>query len=106
MSLPSYCRPRIRSRGGDTTCNNVLSTDGIRMGQALTLAGALGDDVEGNDSRGLREGRLGRRTLLELGCGVGNAVFPILAENRGLYVVAVDLSPRAIGILKQHPLYR
>ncbi|CAM9562117.1 unnamed protein product, partial [Ectocarpus sp. 12 AP-2014] len=50
--------------------------------------------------------RLGRRTLLELGCGVGNAVFPLLEENRGLYVIAADLSPRGIGVLKQHPKYR
>lgn len=51
-------------------------------------------------------GRRGRRTLLELGCGVGNAVFPLLAENRGLFVMAVDLSPKGIEILKQHPMYR
>ncbi|CAN0143833.1 unnamed protein product, partial [Ectocarpus sp. 8 AP-2014] len=46
------------------------------------------------------------RTLLELGCGVGNAVFPLLEENRGLYVIAADLSPRGIQVLKQHPKYR
>ncbi|CAM9420076.1 unnamed protein product [Scytosiphon promiscuus] len=50
-------------------------------------------------------GRLGRKTLLELGCGVGNAVFPLLEENRGLYVIALDLSPRGIEVLKQHPMY-
>ncbi|CAM9581213.1 unnamed protein product [Pylaiella littoralis] len=53
----------------------------------------------------VRRGRLGRRTLLELGCGVGNAVFPLLEENRGLYVVAVDLSSRGIEVLKRHPMY-
>eukprot|EP00752_Nemacystus_decipiens_P003279 g3035.t1 len=58
---------------------------------------------DGNGPQGA--GRLGRRTLLELGCGVGNAVFPLLEENVGLYVIAVDLSPRGIGLLKQHPMY-
>lgn len=43
---------------------------------------------------------------MELGCGVGNAVFPLLEENQGLYVIALDLSPRGIEVLKQHPMYR
>lgn len=60
----------------------------------------------GGDGNGPRDGgRLGRRTLLELGCGVGNAVFPLLEENRGLYVIAADLSSRGIDLLKQHPMY-
>lgn len=58
------------------------------------------------EAGGGRIGRAGRRTMLELGCGVGNAVFPLLEDNRGLYVIAVDLSTRAIDILKQHPMYR
>ncbi|KAG5184248.1 S-adenosyl-L-methionine-dependent methyltransferase [Tribonema minus] len=44
--------------------------------------------------------RRGRRALLELGCGVGNAVFPLLQQNRGLYVYALDLAPSAIALLR------
>lgn len=67
----------------------------------------LRDRSNGGDGNGPRSGgpRLGRRTLLELGCGVGNSVFPLLEENRGLYVIAVDLSSRGIELLKQHPMY-
>lgn len=75
--------------------------------QEIERAEGLRDDGGGGgDGPVLRDrGRLGRRTLLELGCGVGNAVFPLLEENRGLYVVAVDLSSRGIEVLKRHPMY-
>ncbi len=41
-----------------------------------------------------------QRALLELGCGVGNCVFPLLNSNAGLFIVAVDMSRTAITILK------
>ena len=41
--------------------------------------------------------------LLEVGCGVGNAVIPLLDLNPNLYVVAVDFAKSAIEILSQHP---
>ncbi|CAM9558044.1 unnamed protein product [Ascophyllum nodosum] len=59
-------------------------------------------EVKGEGCSGRRSGR---RTLLELGCGVGNAVFPLLEKNRGLYIVAVDLSSKGIALLKRHPMY-
>jgi hypothetical protein len=40
--------------------------------------------------------------LLEVGCGVGNAVLPLLELNPNLYVVAMDFAKSAIEILKQH----
>lgn len=42
--------------------------------------------------------------LLEVGCGVGNAVLPLLELNPYLYVHAVDFARSAIEILKGHPL--
>jgi SAM-dependent methyltransferase len=45
------------------------------------------------------------RVLIEMGCGVGNAVFPLLESDPNLFVYALDFSPRAIALLKQHPLY-
>ena len=38
--------------------------------------------------------------LLEVGCGVGNALFPLLEENDALFVHACDFSPRAIEFVK------
>ena len=42
--------------------------------------------------------------FLEVGCGVGNAVTPLLDLNASLRVFAFDLSERAIEILRAHPL--
>ena len=42
--------------------------------------------------------------LLELGCGVGNAFFPLLAAAPRLFVTAFDLSRRAMVHIAEHPL--
>ncbi|XP_066249683.1 tRNA N(3)-methylcytidine methyltransferase METTL6 [Euwallacea similis] len=52
----------------------------------------LGDNVE-------------HKTLFEVGCGVGNFIFPLIEENLKLQIFACDLSPRAVGLVKSHPLY-
>ena len=46
-----------------------------------------------------------RRTILELGCGVGNTVFPMLAANPNLSAYAVDFSPRAIEMVRAHACF-
>ncbi|XP_030760171.1 methyltransferase-like protein 6 [Sitophilus oryzae] len=46
-----------------------------------------------------------RRVLFEIGCGVGNFIFPLIEEKLDFKVFACDLSPRAIEILKTNPLY-
>lgn len=45
--------------------------------------------------------------LLEVGCGVGNAIVHIINSNRNhrLHVYCVDVSPRAIETLKQRDFY-
>ena len=45
------------------------------------------------------------RVLLEIGCGVGNLIFPLLEEEPHMFVHACDLSPRAIEFVKNHPSF-
>lgn len=45
------------------------------------------------------------RTVLELGCGVGNTIFPMLAANPSLFVFAVDFAPKSIEMVKANPQY-
>lgn len=42
--------------------------------------------------------------LLEVGCGVGNMVWPLLSAIPNLLVHCCDFSPRAVEIVKKHPL--
>lgn len=47
----------------------------------------------------------GRKTLLEVGCGVGNFFYPLLEEEVDLFIHACDFSPRAVQFVRDHPLY-
>lgn len=47
-----------------------------------------------------------RKRLLEVGCGVGNFVFPLIEEkHNGYFIYACDFSQRAVDLVKAHPLY-
>ncbi|XP_058055192.1 tRNA N(3)-methylcytidine methyltransferase Mettl2 isoform X1 [Anopheles bellator] len=48
-----------------------------------------------------------RRTIFEIGCGVGNTVFPILkySDEKDLLVYASDFSQQAIEMVRQSPDY-
>lgn len=46
-----------------------------------------------------------RQILLEVGCGVGNFIFPLIEEGLDVFIYACDLSPRAIKIVQSHPKY-
>ncbi|KAI8515838.1 Methyltransferase-like protein 2-A [Branchiostoma belcheri] len=52
-------------------------------------------------------GQHARTRMFEVGCGVGNTVFPILQTNNdpGLFMYCCDFSATAIDIVKQHPDY-
>ncbi|KAI8326237.1 methyltransferase-like protein 6-like protein [Martensiomyces pterosporus] len=43
--------------------------------------------------------------LLEIGCGVGNFVWPILDRNPDIFVYACDFSPRAVGFVQANENY-
>ncbi|CAI5535816.1 unnamed protein product [Closterium sp. Naga37s-1] len=40
-----------------------------------------------------------RRVVLEVGCGAGNTVFPLLADDPHLFALACDFSPRAVALV-------
>ncbi|KAG7266899.1 hypothetical protein CRUP_018255 [Coryphaenoides rupestris] len=41
-----------------------------------------------------------RLVLLEAGCGVGNSIFPLLEDDRNIFIYACDFSPRAVDFVK------
>lgn len=45
-----------------------------------------------------------KRTIFEIGCGVGNTIIPILkySTEKALQVYGCDFSPKAIDILREH----
>lgn len=45
------------------------------------------------------------KTLFEVGCGVGNFLFPLLTELPNLFIHACDFSTTAINLLHQNPQY-
>lgn len=45
------------------------------------------------------------QTLLEVGCGTGNFIYPLLAEDTSFFIYACDFSPRAIELVKSNSLY-
>ncbi|KAL2999139.1 hypothetical protein AAZX31_09G143100 [Glycine max] len=37
---------------------------------------------------------------MEVGCGAGNTIFPVISSNPNAFVYACDCSPRAIELVK------
>lgn len=46
-----------------------------------------------------------RNVLLEVGCGVGNFIYPLIEEKLNMFIYACDLSSKAIELLKTNPIY-
>lgn len=44
--------------------------------------------------------------MLEIGCGVGNLLFPLIEEGSEMEFYACDFSPRAIEFVQNHELYK
>jgi len=43
--------------------------------------------------------------VLELGCGAGNTVYPVLESDPRILVACCDFSHRAVQLVRQHPQY-
>ncbi|XP_050532135.1 tRNA N(3)-methylcytidine methyltransferase METTL6 [Daktulosphaira vitifoliae] len=46
-----------------------------------------------------------KKQILEIGCGVGNFIYPLLTDGLNADFYACDFSPRAIECLKSNPFY-
>merc|ERR1712200_298733 len=46
-----------------------------------------------------------KRNLLEVGCGVGNFVFPLLEQDLDIFIYCCDFSPRGVQFVKENKLY-
>ncbi|KAK3013473.1 hypothetical protein RJ639_009781 [Escallonia herrerae] len=42
------------------------------------------------------------KVVLEVGCGAGNTIFPLVAAHPKLFIHACDFSPHAISLVKSH----
>ena len=60
------------------------------------------DEASASHSQQRERGRRGReRVLLEVGCGVGNTVFPLLSTDRDLRVYCCDFSKEAVRLVNK-----
>ncbi|XP_035915018.1 tRNA N(3)-methylcytidine methyltransferase METTL6 [Anopheles stephensi] len=60
----------------------------------------------GIPANGESDGSGGGKKLLEIGCGVGNLIFPLIEDgHRDYFIYACDLSPRAVELVQKHNLY-
>ncbi|CAN0882059.1 tRNA N(3)-methylcytidine methyltransferase METTL6 [Linum grandiflorum] len=46
-----------------------------------------------------------RKVILEIGCGAGNTIFPLISTYPEVFVHACDFSPRAVDLVKAHKDY-
>lgn len=46
-----------------------------------------------------------RKMVLEIGCGCGNTIFPLLETNKNLFIYACDFSQCAVNFVKEHNHY-
>ncbi|EUC59063.1 actin filament-binding protein [Rhizoctonia solani AG-3 Rhs1AP] len=55
----------------------------------------------------LTDSEAGPANVVEIGCGAGNTIFPLLESNRNpkLNIIGCDYSSKAVEVVKAHPLY-
>ncbi|XP_029112661.1 tRNA N(3)-cytidine methyltransferase METTL8, mitochondrial isoform X2 [Scleropages formosus] len=103
--------------GGDEDCLlGPWSSCGVtdKGQQTLVLSGKQDQTVDGEGcclheapDTGDFPGKQAAFRILEVGCGAGNSVFPIIRSIRGTrtFLYCCDFSPRAVQLVKDHPSY-
>ncbi|GAB5373435.1 hypothetical protein AAMO2058_001751500 [Amorphochlora amoebiformis] len=64
----------------------------------------MGKDIKSAILKAKKDGT--NPVLMEVGCGVGNTMFPLLTDFPELHVYGVDISKNAIEILQQRPQFK
>jgi hypothetical protein len=142
--FPDLVPPSTSSASASTGENGQDGDGGLLAAAAAAAAAAAVAAARGGGGSDDARPMAGQTVLVEAGCGVGNAVFPLLESHPAMFVVgawpappnpappnessytlnlhpqtyhtnthvpttsikyALDLSTRAIELVKQHPLY-
>lgn len=65
----------------------------------------VGDQADSSDAS--TTGTISRRVVvLEVGCGAGNTIFPLVSTFPNVFMYACDFSARAINLVKAHKDYK
>ncbi|XP_063964965.1 tRNA N(3)-methylcytidine methyltransferase METTL2-like [Lytechinus pictus] len=99
-SDPQNTLPLIASEGeGNEDCGQSSASTRTCSGEAKADE-SLDDNVD-------FPGKSASKRILEVGCGVGNTIFPILQTNAdpSLFVYGCDFSSVAVDIVRQHAEY-
>jgi len=88
--------------------DGVTDSEPIRDWTETELKSNIAKNSNTDSSTGDFPGMNSNKRIFEVGCGVGNTVFPVLQTNNdsGLFIYCCDLSETAIQLVKDHEDYK